>query len=195
MFVRSRIDKPLVFRKGGRAWVLKPHAITLIDDPKVTATEIKGCYGSRVDVISNEGTYVSHSTPRQVVQNVVKSKVEAPVKKAEVSKPKKVDEKSLDDLLDEVNKELGEMKVDNKEVDTAKNSSASEDATTGTTNDVVLQDKDATVSDLNVLDDGDNKEAETKTEKTKSTRTRRAVSKKTTAKKTTRRSTKKATKK
>lgn len=128
MFVRSRIDKPLTFRKGGRAWTIKPHSVTLIDDPTVTAREIKGCYGSRVDVISDEGTYSSSQEGRQTAKHVIKYKGEQ-VKKVEsvkkIEKPKKLDEKSLDDILAQVNKELGEIKVDHKKVDTQENAKSS----------------------------------------------------------------------
>ena len=107
MFVRSRVSKPLVYRKGGRSWIINPNSVTLIDDPTITAKEIKGCYGSRVDVIADEGAYIGSFESRQSIKNVLKSKVEEPVKKFET--PKKAGEESLDDILDQVNKELGEL--------------------------------------------------------------------------------------
>ena len=189
MFVRSRIDKPLIFRKGGKAWTLKPHAVTLINDPTVTAKEIKGCYGSRVEVISEEGAYTAPRETRQVPKNVVKSKVEV----KPVPKPKKVDEASLDALLEEVNKELGELKVDDKRLDTTKDGGLSKEAPAGNTNDAPTEGKD---SESNLVSPnaigGTKAEAKKEEKKTKPARARRTTSNKA---KTKRVSSKKATKK
>lgn len=179
MFVRSRIDKPLIFRKGGRAWTLKPHAVTLINDPTVTAKEIKGCYGSRVEVISEEGTYTAPREARQVPKNVVKSKVEV----KPVPKPKKVDETSLDALLEEVNKELGELKVDNKRLDTTKDDGLSKEAPVGDTNDTPAEGKDAEVSKANAPVARNTKAKSTKT-KAKTTKSRKTTNRRTNKKTT-----------
>ena len=189
MFVKSRMDKQVVYRKGGKSWVIKPHSVTLINDPTVTAQELKMCYGSRIDIISDEGTFKGSTEGRQPIKNVVKSKVEKPVvKKVE---PKKIDEKSLDDILAQVNKELKEID-DNKKVDTAKNNEPKQETLVGTIHDNVPENKDTTDDKVPAGDAGDNTETSKEKAQTKSTRTRRASSAKGTSKRVSR---KKATKK
>ena len=196
MFVRSRMDKPVTFRKGGKSWILAPHSVTLIDDPTVTAKELKCYYGSKIDVISNEGIYEGSEVGRQPIKSVVKSKtettlknVEKPVKKVEIHK---VDEKSLDDILDQVNKELKDLD-DNKEVDTAKGSKPIEVKPVEPANDTKPKDKDSE-DNLAPSNAAGNTKAEAKKEekKTKPARARRTTSNKTKAKRAT---SKKTTKK
>ena len=104
MFVKSRVSKPMTYRKGGKSWTLKPLSITLIDDPTVTAKEIKGCYGSRVEVIADDNAY----TPIEVAPTPKKEDaVVTPEKKVKNA----TNEKSLDDILSEVTKELGAPEV------------------------------------------------------------------------------------
>lgn len=193
MFVRSRIDKPLIFRKGGRAWTLKPHAVTLINDPTVTAKEIKGCYGSRVEVISEEGTYVAPKETRQVPKNVVKSKVDV----KPVSKSKKVDEATLDNILDQVNKELGELKVGDKKVDVLKNNRPSTETSVRNNDGSKSKNEDSKVLEGITTNSGNNvvDKEETKEEKVQNTKPVAKKATKTRAKRTTRRrSTKKQVK-
>ena len=196
MFVRSRMDKPVTFRKGGKSWILAPHSVTLINDPTVTAKELKCYYGSKIDVISNEGIYEGSTAGRQPIKSVVKSKVETtlknvekPVKKVELHK---VDEKSLDDILDQVNKELKDLD-DSKEVDTTKGSKPIEVKPVEPVNDVKLKDKDSkdNLAPSNTAGNG-KAEAKKAEKKTKPARARRTASNKAKTKKI---SSKKATKK
>ena len=195
MFVRSRMDKPVTFRKGGKSWILAPHSVTLINDPTVTAKELKCYYGSKIDVIYNEETYEGSAEGRQPIKNVVKSKettlksVEKPVKKVELHK---VDEKSLDDILNQVNKELKDLD-DNKKVDTTKGSKPIEVKPVEPVNDTKLKDKDSEDNLVPSNADGNDKaEAKKEEKKAKPSRTRRTTSNKT---KTKRAASKKAAKK
>lgn len=195
MFVRSRMDKPVVFRKGGKSWTLAPHSVTLINDPTVTAKELKCYYGSKIDVISNEGIY-EDSRGRQPIKNVVKSRVETSTKNVEKPAKKtelpKVDEKSLDDILDQVNKELEELD-DNKKVDTTKDAGSSEVKPVEPANDTKPEDKDSENNLVPPNTNGDIKtEAKKEEKKAKSTRARRTTSNKA---KTKRATSKKTTKK
>jgi hypothetical protein len=49
MFVRSLMDRDVVYRKGGFDWVIKAGTVTYVDENKVSAKEIKGLYGSRIN--------------------------------------------------------------------------------------------------------------------------------------------------
>lgn len=196
MFVRSRMDKPVTFRKGGKSWILAPHSVTLIDDPTVTAKELKCYYGSKIDVISNEGIYEGSAAGRQPIKSVVKSKVETTLKSAEKPVKKvelhKVDEKSLDDILDQVNKELKDLD-DNKKVDTTKGSKSVEVKSVEPANDTKLKDKDSEDSLVPSNAAGNSKaEAKKEEKKTKPARARRTTSNKA---KTKRATSKKTTKK
>lgn len=161
MFVRSRIDKPLIFRKNGKSWTLKPHSVTLINDPSVTARELKGCYGSRIDVITDEETYRDSSKGRQPIKKVVKSKVEEPI-----SKSSRKEDKTLDDILEEVNKEL---EIDHKKVENSKGNKPKEDEPIRVVDDVVPENKDTEANKPAPKVAPETK----KTTKSKSTRTRR----------------------
>ena len=196
MFVRSRMDKPVIFRKGGKSWILAPHSVTLINDPTVTAKELKCYYGSKIDVISNEGIYEGSAAGRQSIKNVVKSKTETtlksidkPVKKVELNK---VNEKSLDDILDQVNKELKDLD-DNKEVDTTKDAGSSKVKPVEPVDGTKSEDKDSEDNLVPSNAAGNNKtEAKKEEKKTKPARARRTTSNKA---KTKRAISKKATKK
>lgn len=185
MFVRSRIDKPLTFRKGGKSWILKPHAVTLIDDPTVTARELKGCYGSRIDVITDDGAYEGSKEGRQPIKKVLQYKQEPPKKSTVLESSKetvkkalenKRTEKTLDDILAEVNEEL---ENDSKKMDTKENVKPNEVKSNGTSDDAVPNNKPTKAPKADTSSDGD-------TEKTKvdakPKRTRRAPSNKTTNK-------------
>ena len=196
MFVRSRMDKPVTFRKGGKSWILAPHSVTLIDDPTVTAKELKCYYGSKIDVISNEGIYEGSAAGRQPIKSVVKSKVETTLKNVEKSAKKvelhKVDEKSLDDILDQVNKELKDLD-DDKKVDTAKGNKPIEVKPVEPINDAKPKDKDSEDNLVPSNAAGNTKtEAKKEEKKTKPARARRTTSNKA---KTKRVSSKKTTKK
>lgn len=188
MFVRSRVSKPLVYRKGGRSWTINPNSVTLIDDPTVTAKEIKGCYGSRVDVIADEGAYIGSFESRQAVKGTLKSKVEEPVK--ESGNSKKAGEESLNDILDQVNKELGELtkseeksdegepEGDNSEGDSTEDKEgASNEDNSGDSNDSIFEGEDTEGDE--VPDNASEGDSEEKKKSVKKKTTRRRSTKRT----------------
>ena len=185
MFVRSRVDKPMVFRKNGKSWTLKPYAVTLIDDPVVTAKELKGCYGSRIEIISNEESYKGSQEGRQPIKNVLKYK-QGPHKKYTVLESSKEvikkaldskkSAKSLDDILDEVNEELDS---DSKKMDTKENIKPNEVKSNRTSNDVVSNNKHPEAPATATSNDGDAEETkkEAKPKRTRRTSVNKATTK------------------
>lgn len=97
MFVRSRMSTPVVYRKGGYSWTINPSTTTYIDETKVTAKELKACYGDRIDVMSLDNEYVA-----PVIE------APEPVKEKEVkTEPftEKLDEQLIDNILEEIEAE------------------------------------------------------------------------------------------
>ena len=100
MFVRSRMNKDVIYRTGGKDWVIKALTTTLIDENAVSPRELKSLYGSRIEIISRGYT----DTPEPKKAEVKKPEP----KKAEVKKPeppKKLNEALIDDILGELKKE------------------------------------------------------------------------------------------
>lgn len=58
MFVKSKMSIPVKYYKGSDCIVLKPNTVTFVEDTKVTAKELKDCYGERIDIVTN-GTNIS----------------------------------------------------------------------------------------------------------------------------------------
>ena len=83
MFVRSLMDKDVIYRKGGFAWVIKARTVTLIDETKVSAKEIKGLYGDRIIIISKDS---------------IEDEVAKPIVERQIAE---LDKKPSDTLLDE----------------------------------------------------------------------------------------------
>ena len=54
MFIRSRMEKDVTYRRKGHVWLIKANSVTFIDENKVTANELKSLYGSRIEVISRD---------------------------------------------------------------------------------------------------------------------------------------------
>ena len=104
MFVRSRMEKDVTYRRKGNVWIIKANSVTLIDENKVTAKELKDLYGSRIEIISR-GT-LDKKEDKKVVKEV---KVE---KKKEEPKPvrKPLDEMLINDILTEIKDEIPAVK-------------------------------------------------------------------------------------
>lgn len=83
MFVRSLMDKDVIYRKGGFAWVIKARTVTLIDETKVSAKELKGLYGDRIIIISKDS---------------IEDEVAKPIVERQIAE---LDKKPSDTLLDE----------------------------------------------------------------------------------------------
>lgn len=54
MFVRSSMSVPVRYSKSKGSVILKPNAITFVDDALVTAKELKDCYGDRIAILSQD---------------------------------------------------------------------------------------------------------------------------------------------
>ena len=97
MFVRSKMNIPVVYRKGGYSWTINPLTTTYIDETKVTAKELKACYGNRIDVMSldNECAVPMVEAPK-------------PVKEEKKVEPftEELDEQLIDNILEEIEAEI-----------------------------------------------------------------------------------------
>ena len=94
MFVRSRMQKEVTYRKNGSEWVLKPGQTVVIDESKVSAMELLKLYGTRIEVITREKL------------SSFENKI--PVKLEIKEKPIKVNlenEKLIDDILTKITSE------------------------------------------------------------------------------------------
>lgn len=109
MFVKNKASIDFNFRKGSYLVTLKAGTVTYVDENRVTARELIGCYGQRIDVISRD---LVQETPSPVV---VKERIKAAQafkneeKKIEAA-PKKVEfsDSFIDKLLDEIKTEVDE---------------------------------------------------------------------------------------
>ena len=98
MFVRSLMDRDVVYRKGGTDWVIKAGTATYVDESKVSARELKGLYGSRIIIVSRDA--VEDEVARPLLTQKVEDK-QFP-KKVEVPK---LDEDLIDDIITQIEKE------------------------------------------------------------------------------------------
>lgn len=117
MFVRNKTKVDFKYRKGEKCIILKAGTVTLVEDGVVSARELLSCYGQRIEVIGQNSKPVAFKTTPVAFKTT-------PVKKEEeLSAPTslkgiKNEETFIDDLLAEVNAELGEVAdTGNKEVD------------------------------------------------------------------------------
>ena len=102
MFVRSRMEKDVIYRRKGGVWVIKAGSVTFIDENKVTARELKSLYGSRIEIISRdelEGEEVKIPVKKEI-KALENKKV-----KVEVNK-KPLDEVLIKDILTEIKDEI-----------------------------------------------------------------------------------------
>ena len=96
MFVRSRMTRDMVYRKGGKEWVIKAGTISSIDENVVTAYELKSLYGSRIDIIARGVT--DEVKPTKPVKSEAPKKLES----KKVEPPKKLDTNLIDNILNEL---------------------------------------------------------------------------------------------
>ena len=115
MFVRSRMEKDVTYRRKGNVWVIKANSVTYIDENKVRAKELKSLYGSRIEIMSRD---VLEEMEKEIpVNKEVVKKVERKNPVENVEKP--LDNIMLNDILSEIKKEIKgetkEEKIDVKE--------------------------------------------------------------------------------
>lgn len=111
MFVRSRMEKDVTYRRKGNVWVIKANSVTYIDENKVRAKELKSLYGSRIEIMSRD---VLEEMEKEIpVNKEVVKKVEKKNPVENIEKP--LDNTMLNDILSEIKKEIKEEKVEVKE--------------------------------------------------------------------------------
>ena len=109
MFVRSRLNKDIVYRKKGKDWVIKAGTVTFIDENQVTAQELRKLYSTRIEIMSRERLEaMEQDIP------VIEATKKEPQEKEIVKKP--LDEKILDDILTEIKDEIPVKKEEKPEI-------------------------------------------------------------------------------
>ena len=98
MFVRNKTNVDFTYRKGSYCAILKANSVSFVDENKVTAKEIKNCYGQRVTVISQDSTQYTEEIKK--LPPVEKNIKEVTVEKA------KLNNSFIEELLGEVNEEI-----------------------------------------------------------------------------------------
>lgn len=109
MFVKSKMSIPVKYYKGADCIIIKPNTVTYVDEAKVTAQELRNCYGQRIDIISIES--VGQIAKEKAVTKETLDKVEP--KKDVVLKERTEDltMKSLNKILDEIDDEMSHCVV------------------------------------------------------------------------------------
>lgn len=103
MFVKNKEKIDFNYRKSGYLAVLKAESVTYVDETKITAKELKDCYGQRIDIISRE------------LALEIAPKVEEAKKAEKNVAPKKVETVKKEDLNDSfIEKILGEIEGEDK---------------------------------------------------------------------------------
>ena len=107
MFVKNKEKVDFKYRKGSYLAVLKAMTVSYVDESKVSAQDLKNCYGQRIDIISRDlaNEIAPHITKEEEV------KKEAPAKKVETVKKSDLNDSFIEQILDEIE---GEAKKDNK---------------------------------------------------------------------------------
>jgi hypothetical protein len=102
MFVRSRMSRDMIYRKGGKDWVIKAGTISTIDENIVSAQELKSLYGTRIEIISRGWA----AEPKKEAPKVAKAEPKKETPKAvKPQPPKKLNNELIDDILVELKKE------------------------------------------------------------------------------------------
>ena len=115
MFVKNKESIDFKYRKGAYLVVLKAGTVTYVDETKVTARELVGCYGQRIDVISRELT--EEIAPKALKEEKVskKEEVKKEEKKPEVVKKEELSDSFIDEILNEIKKEEKKPEAPKKE--------------------------------------------------------------------------------
>ena len=123
MFVRNKTNVDFTYRKGSYCAILKANSVSFVDENKVTAKEIKNCYGQRVTVISQDSTQYTEEIKK--LPPVEKNIKEVTVEKA------KLNNSFIEELLGEVNEEIakGAKEIATETEDATEEVVETEDAT------------------------------------------------------------------
>lgn len=116
MFVRSKMNIPVTYRKGGHAVIIKPMTVTLVDSLKITAKDLKDCYGERIEILTEDSTLVKEDEVVKTEENKVEEEVKDEVVKTEENKVEaevKAEEK-VENKTEEVEGNKTEAKTEEK---------------------------------------------------------------------------------
>jgi len=83
MFVRSKMNDPVKYRKGGHTVIIKPMTVTLVDSLKITAKDLKDCYGERIEILTEDNTLVKEDEVVKTEENKVETEIKVEVEKVE----------------------------------------------------------------------------------------------------------------
>lgn len=106
MFVKNKASIDFKYRKSGYLAVLKAGTVSYVDENKITAKELLGCYGQRIDIISRD--LVEEIAPHVVKEEeTVKEaiKKEAP-KATETIKKEELNDSFIEKVLGEIEGEV-----------------------------------------------------------------------------------------
>lgn len=98
MFVKSRMEKDVTYRRKGTSWIIKAKTVTYIDENKVTAKELKQFYGDRIDIISRD------SLDKEEAKIPVKKEVRIPENK-ETETSRKSEDIVIENIIKEIKEE------------------------------------------------------------------------------------------
>ena len=98
MFVKNKEKVDFKYRKGSYLAVLKAMTVSYVDESKVSAQDLKNCYGQRIDIISRD--LANEIAPHIIKEEEVKK--EAPAKKVETVKKSDLNDSFIEQILGEI---------------------------------------------------------------------------------------------
>ena len=101
MFVKNKASIDFKYRKSDYLVVLKANTVTYVDENKVSAKELRGCYGQRIDIISRD-LVEDIATPHTVEEAIKK---EAP-KATKIIKKEELNDSFIEKVLEEIEGEV-----------------------------------------------------------------------------------------
>ena len=106
MFVKNKASIDFKYRKSGYLAILKAGTVSYVDESKVSARELIGCYGQRIDVISRDlvEEIAPHAIKEEKAALKEAIKKEAP-KAKEIVKKEELNDSFIEKVLGEIEKE------------------------------------------------------------------------------------------
>ena len=111
MFVRNRASIDFKYRKSDYLVVLKANTVTYVDENKVSAKELRGCYGQRIEIISRD-IAEDIATPHTVEEAIKK---EAP-KATKIIKKEELNDSFIEKVLEEIEGEVKKEETSTPEI-------------------------------------------------------------------------------
>lgn len=108
MFVKSKMSIPVKYYKGSNCILIKPNTITYVEDGKISAKELRDCYGQRIEIISG---VMAEVTPEKLERDTTEVIGD-------------IDDSFIEDVLNEIdNEEENEEEIIPVSIDSANLSS------------------------------------------------------------------------